>query len=757
MITRNTLAAAILLALPLLANGLAHAQSTTAPTTPAAASSADPAAATDPAQPVAEGEAEKLEGITVQGKFFDSKAKSAMKMDVSVLETPFSVQSYGEAFIEAIEAKDLGQMFSYMTGVKKAGLTGLDITFRGFKSTGDDQNSVMVDGLPGLAGRFGSPPSIGLQSVELVRGSMSVLYGQNQPGGFINLISKKPEFNYATQLGISGTGYSGHGISLGDRTGVRAEFDTTGRFDDEGTFLYRLIGDFGDKDSFRDYNFDRGKYLAPSVTWNIGAATYLTAQLEYRENTSSFDQGLVAPNRDIRLVAPITTYYSEPDSQREEEGTTKTLFFSHTFANDWVWNSAFRSVDYDSEQKEFSHVGVRPNGITLNRRARHLQTERQYDNFDTNVTMNLETGSIGHKVIVGINGGETTTVEDRLKFFNSVCPGVNCFDINIYNPVYGVAPPFNSIPASNPNTPTNLTKKQAERSNHAFYISDLISFGDHWKLSLAARNFSEKSQVEELRQPNAPIVKKTSKDSFLPMAGLLFMPNDKWTIYGSYSESYVPADPADQDINGVNSFEPLMGEQYEIGAKTEGLMDDRVSASIAVFRIDQTNLMNSFSCPLGVCYNQLGQGRSSGAEFEANVRPTDNWQLTFGYAYTDAKVMASIDPIQVGQQLPNAPRHTANIWSSYSFDSGFGLGVGLSHIGDYQGLVTTTAAPQLMPMPGYTVADIALSYKFDRYALNLKIGNVFDKTYYEGTGLTAPVQIVPGAPRNVTLSLRMNF
>ncbi|MCC6855858.1 MAG: TonB-dependent receptor [Microbacteriaceae bacterium] len=714
------------------------------------------AAAVDP-EPEAEAEqTPQLDTVEVSGKFYNTAAESAMKMDIPVMDTPFSVQSYSEALLDAIEADDLGDVFNYMTGVKRAGLTGLDITFRGFKSSGDDQNSILVDGLPGLSGRFGSPPTVGLESIELVRGSMSVLYGQNQPGGFINLIRKKPQAQRETMVGVKGSSYLGDDLSFGDSNGYRVEFDTTGAFDDEGVVLYRLLGEYGDVDTFRDFGFAETTYVAPSLAWNISDATRLTAQVEYRDSKSSFDQGLVAPNRDVSLVADITTNYSGPQSSREEEGTTASLFLAHTFANQWQWNTSLRRVSYDSFQKEFSHVRIRPDLRTLTRRARVLETARTYENFDSNLQMNLGGERISHKLVAGVTVGRDKTRETRLKFFNSVCPGQFCFDIDIYNPVYESVD-YDLIPAFNPATPNLLTNNGNESRNVAFYVSDLISIGERWKLSLGLRSFEDKQELKNLNTPGVAPVEKTSRKSALPMGGLLFQPAENWTIYASYSESYVPADPDDQDINGNNPFIPLVGEQVEFGVKTEDLFDGRVSGSIALFRIEQLNLMNSFTCPLGVCYDQLGKARSDGVEIEADLRPTDSWQLAFGYAYTDARVIASNVPVQVGAQLANSPKHSANVWSNYDFGNGFHLGTGLAYVGDYQGVVPAANNPLLMEMPGYTLVDLALSYEWDKYVLNLKLGNALDETYYESTGLTGDLQITPGVPRNVTLSLRAKF
>ncbi|MDE2339091.1 MAG: TonB-dependent receptor, partial [Gammaproteobacteria bacterium] len=130
-----------------------------------------------------------LQAVLVEARFISNAGFSAMKMNLPAKDTPFSISTYTQSFMHAIEAQHVSSLYSYMTGIQSAGPTGYDIVFRGFESGANDQNSILVDGLPGLETRFGSPVTIGIQRIDVVRGPASVLNGEEQPGGFINLVT----------------------------------------------------------------------------------------------------------------------------------------------------------------------------------------------------------------------------------------------------------------------------------------------------------------------------------------------------------------------------------------------------------------------------------------------------------------------------------------------------------------------------------------------------------------------------------------
>jgi len=345
-----------------------------------------------------------------------------------------------------------------MNGVKKAGQTAYDLTLRGFKTGGDDKNAIMVDGLPGLTTRYSSPLTVGLDHVELVKGPMSVLYGQIQPGGFINMIAKKPQPVASQIIDIQAQSYAANDEpKFGKKNGLTGSVDLTGPIDGGKTLLYRFIAEFGNRDGFRDFITEHDLYLAPSLAWKIGDSTVATLAYEYRRNTGSFDTGVIAPGTPEVNAAgaytgaaipatsvgsvPRTTRYQEPGDYRKENGRSIAATLNHRFDNGIAWNTAVRSVDSDSYQDEHSPTGqavttaknaaTTPNFTTdpagtqyIVRRARRLATGRTYNFLDSNLTGDFTTGWIAHKVVAGINGGRDTTNENRLGWVSgSGCTG----------------------------------------------------------------------------------------------------------------------------------------------------------------------------------------------------------------------------------------------------------------------------------------------------------------------------------------------
>ena len=175
------------------------------------------------------------EEVTVS--FTGSHSLSALKIDAPVKDIPLSVQSYTASFMKAIESSNVADLYSYTTGVTRSGNTGVDFIIRGVRAS--NTGNIQYNGLPGLAARFGSPSTENVERIEVLKGPSSVLYGQAQPGGIINIITKKPQAQRASVIDLRGGSFFGQNLSVGDDNKYRIGADFTGPIDKGRKFLSR--------------------------------------------------------------------------------------------------------------------------------------------------------------------------------------------------------------------------------------------------------------------------------------------------------------------------------------------------------------------------------------------------------------------------------------------------------------------------------------------------------------------------------------
>ncbi|MGH8121627.1 MAG: TonB-dependent siderophore receptor [Rudaea sp.] len=756
----------ILLSLAVSNQAWADANTVATPDSTAAAQAAPAQSPSAQQKKIDDKKAQELESVSVTGKFVASGAHSAMKQDLDVRDTPYSVADYSGSFMKAIETSNLTDLYSYMTGVARGGVTGYDISIRGFKTTQSDEGAILVDGLPGLAGRFGSPPTAMADHIELVKGPASVLYGEAQPGGFVNIITKKPQDTAAGTIDLLGIGYQGDGLSLGDASGITGDFDLTGPIDHDKRFLYRVVAELTNKDTFRD-GWERTHYFSPSFTWNISDNTFATLAAEDRKRSNAYDNLLVAPNKDWHLIAPITTKYQEPGDLQQELGHSTSLTVEHDFDNGAIWNFAARNVIGEDTANGYDNVAVLADLVTLQRRARQQLNHRTYKYFDTNLSLPFNTGSIEHKLLVGTGGGVNTTNFQRIQFYNGPTtgalakPGPGSLNINIYDPIYGVSPPLSAFPSG------PLNDRLTTETNAGAYISDAVTFSENWKASAGLRYTSDEQNSKTILYP--PLTSASKADTgVLPTAGILYQPNQHWSFYYSYATSFVAASPTVQDVYGNNPFKPTKAKQNEVGVKAD-MFDGRVNTTFAVFDIQKTNVIEAATCNTGVggtCSQQVGGEESKGEEWEIDAHPLDGWQVLFGLAHTNATISQTnsnkTSPL-LGARLTNAPLNSAHVWSRYDFSDGalrgLGIGVGEYYVSQHTGSLPSLSDARVLRLPGYMVTDLAFYYQLmGKYTFTLKFGNLFNKTYFEGVNSTTNENgVVPGAPRNVQLSVRVPF
>ncbi|MDB5451289.1 MAG: ferrichrome-iron receptor [Phenylobacterium sp.] len=723
----------------------------TAPILPAAAHAQ---AAAQP-KPTAAGPATNVEEVVVTGKFIATGAYSGTKLDIPVADTPLSVSAYTRSFMNAVEVTQIADLYKYMTGVQRAGNTGYDITLRGFKTSGNDRNAIMTDGMPGLTVRFGSPPTVGTDHVEVVKGPASVLYGQAQPGGFVNIITKKPSFSQNTEVearfNTSLAGFDRQG-------GALISVDSTGPLLGD-KLAYRFIAETGASKGFRDGSFEHPIYVAPSLTWEITEKDRATVLLEYRHTKTHYDTYLVAPHRDVSFAAPINTSYQEPGDFLKETGKTATLLYTHEFTNKLKFNLDYRYVDHSDNQANWDVTAVAPNFTQVTRRARQQLNKRTYAFVDASVVSEFDLGPFSNKMVAGVNFGRETADLNRIQFYNAPLTGPLSATVNVINPAHGLVLPLSAYPLVNPTTPANLNDRYSVNDASGAYVSDLITFTPQIKAMVGLRYSQEDLSIIDKKLANVAPQSGSNHDT-LPIAGLLYEPNEHWSFYVTYSTSFVPVPASTQDVNGLYSFSPTTADSLEEGVKAD-LMDHRLTFTAANFDIKKKNVVNTFACPIGTCSEQLGAEESKGQEFEVNAQPLPNWQIAAGYSHLDATVTSTNIANQMGALLTNVPKNNAHMWTRYDIQEGMlgglGVGLGVAYVGQRAGLLPTATSTDTMPLPAYTTVDMALYYKLHGINVTFKVTNLFDERYYESAGFTGDINLLPGEPRTATLTLRTSF
>ena len=736
-----------------------------------------PAAPPHRAQPPAAlQERRRLQEVVVTSSY-KQETESSMKIGIPARDTPFSIESYSHSFMKSIETQQVADLYRYMTGLQQAGITGYSLTIRGFSTQDLDRNTFLTDGLPGLAVRFGSPPTIGYEHVELVKGPASLLYGQATPGGFVNIITKKPQPVASTQLEVRGTenagGYSRvHG---GD-----VSFDSTGPLGSDRIF-YRVIGQISDDRYFRNFSHERGKYFFPMLTVKLGEATTATIQLEYRALSADYENvGLLAPNTPVAAtvaqLAPVQTVYTAPGTSRDERGTDTTVLLVHQLAGGGSLNLSARGVDHHDYAYAFDITGFDDKDRayhTLDLRARGQWNQRTYNFADANAVLPLSS-ELGQRVIVGVDAGKEIDDFRRTQSCNLSSPGnpdanpecnlgTNQYTVSVFNPNFSGIPPPGAFGAG------SVADNYIVSRTAAAYLSDLMTLSARWKMLIGVRySQDELSAYVNRYDPTLARHQQTTSTS-LPAAGIIYQPDSHWSYYASYGTSYTPVDPSTQALVNAPLFKPSLGKGEEIGAKAD-FLHHRVNVTGALFLINQTNALAPYAggtdalCPTGNCEIQLGAARSKGAELELDAKPSPALTLIAGYAYTDAFCTQSsaTGPI-VGHQLPNSPRNAAHLWSRYDVLDGalrgFGVGLGLAYVGSRIANTATPVAPGEFVLPAYTVVDLALHKEFaDGVDMTVKLDNLFDETYYQdGTITSGMVSVDAGAPRTAELYLTWTF
>lgn len=672
---------------------------------------------------------------------------TATKTDTPLLETPQSISVVTKDQIKDQGAQTVQDALQYTPGVSIQGY-GANAFFDGFKIRGFDAPQYL-DGLrlPRDGIQFAMPKieTYGLERLEVLKGPSSGLYGQTDPGGFINMISKRP--TATPHYDVEGT--------FGSFNRIQGAFDIGGPSDKSGEFLYRVVGLARQSDTQTDFMQDNKLFIAPSLTWRPTMDTSFTIISHYQKiDNKGYQQyvpGQVSflPNPNGRV--PYGRYIGEPglDGYKLEQAAIGYAF-EHRFDNNLQFRQNLRYMEVTNDLQSVRSEGMfspifpptpaSTSTSLVSRSYNYVNSKAQNLTLDNQLQGDFRTGILTHKVLVGMDYLRQTGNSDYRS--TSIDP------INAYNPAYGAfVPPASALP------PFMLLNNKIDQVG--LYAQDQIKL-DRWTLSLTGRQDFVNTELVSLASYPNPGTYRRSDAAQTGRVGLNYLFDFGLSPYANYSTSFVPN--ANASRNG-QAFKPTTGEGWEAGVKFQPV-GANLMLTAAYFDIKQNDVLTAD--PVNFLFNvQTDAVRSRGVELEARGNITRELEIIAGYTHTDAKVTASAVGAQ-GKYLNGMPIDQASLWAKYTwFDgplAGLGLGAGVRYVGESYGDQFNTFV-----LPDYTLFDASVSYDFAHIRSDLKgwsaqvtAKNLTNK-YYVASCLTGLAYCGLGTARTVLGTLKYSW
>jgi len=669
---------------------------------------------------VVEGQGEAATG-PVRG-YVAQRTTTGSKSGTPVTAVPQSVSVIGRGELEDRNAQKVDEALRYTPGVA-AQPFGPDpdtdwIFIRGFQAT---QTGVFLDGLSNYAYGFGGfqIDPFQLERVEVLKGPSSVLYGGGNPGGIVNLVSKRPNGkNFGlVEAGINnfGNAYTNIDVGVSDKQGV---------------WSTRLTGRLSGGDQYTDVSKDFRGFILPQITYQPTGATRITAYGYYQALDQIHVGGSFLPYVGTVVSAPFgrisrKAFLGEPaiDDQKRTQAMLG-YEFQHQF-DGWTFSQNARYGRMKGSQigpygygwagpgAPFGN-GFEPLGPTNELYRIGFQERTAVDTFliDNRLERGFRTGALDHSLLLGAD----------YKYFgiDHTQASGGATTISVTNPVYGAQ----QGPAS-----VYLDQKLTHHQI-GLYLQDQVRFGDGWLVTLNGRyDFVKKKSVSAPGLLFSPSYSK-NEASFSGRAGLAYEFANGLTPYASVATFFNPVFDAVPNATGgpATPFKPEDGYQYEAGFKYKPTFMDALF-TVSAFHLVKQNVVNPAPTAINpLAQQQLGEVTSTGIEFEAKANITENFKVLASFTAFDLKTTKDTRPAYVGRTPVIVPEVTASGWLDYTFSEGplkgLGLAAGVRYVGK-----SWADNENTLKVPAVTLVDAALRYKIGDWGVALNVTNLFDKVY----------------------------
>jgi iron complex outermembrane receptor protein len=671
----------------------------------------------------------QLSEVVVDGKRSQNRKPVTIgKLPIPAMDLPQSVAVIGEEVIRDQQAQRLSDVVKningvYLTSTRASTQEAFSARGYGFSSFNMFKNGSRVN--TGVM-----PEMSSLESVEVLKGSAAILYGNVAPGGILNMVTKKPKFE------------GGGEVSM--RTGsfdlFKPAFDVYGPVSEN--IAYRVNGTYESANSFRSQVGSQRYYVNPSLLFKLGKRTELLVQGDYLQHDFTPDFGIGSMADKMIPDVPRSCFMGASWQYAKTKQSTATAAIKHQLNDNWSINGTVSYQNYKRDYLSTERIQADATGL-WGRPLGRTNTSEDYFIGQVDLTGKFRTGRFEHTLLAGIDADRYTTKNDGDFTFSGGFSGGKIYDtINILD--LNQRAQRSDIPVVTTGSVTNTTTNRV-----GVYVQDLISISEKVKF-LAGLRYS----YLENGAPDTTVLKTgvhkigvgKYDQSFSPRLGLVYKPFNTTSLFASYSNSFVVNTGI--NVNG-EILKPSIIDQFELGVKND-FLDGRLSANVTVYRIKNNNLaQTSPFLADGVTENTndkikalVGETTSEGVEIDIAGHPLPGLSVLAGYSYNNMKYSKTPNTkgsYVEGERLVGTPNHTANASVFYTLQSGTLKGLKLGASAYYMGernagwnntKEQTQKYNRLIPIAGFTTVDLSAGYTYRQFSILAKVSNITNTLSY---------------------------
>ncbi|WP_343614956.1 TonB-dependent receptor [Novosphingobium sp.] len=659
-------------------------------------------------------------------------------------QLPQVVQTMDAKILQDAGLTTLSGALDFVAGVaRQNNFGGLfdSYAIRGFAGDESQSSNYLLNGFSASRGYGGARDASNIERIEVIKGPTSALFGRGDPGGAVNIITKKPYFTNGGELQLSGGSYNNRRVQGDVNVALTSKFAA------------RITGAYDEGDSYRQYMHHKTYTISPSFLWQLNDATKLSYDFEWVHQQVPFDRGIVAVNGNLYAI-PRTRFLGEPgDGPITTESFSHQLQMQHSFSKNWtvLLGASYRTSSFSGYATEAENTTSRQRFYTD---STNLSRQRRYRDYNTTdltfrgeVDGKAETFGLTHNLQIGADWNYFTldTIQTRFRppavAAQTTLAAGNA--INIYNPVYGNLPTTGAF--------INSIEKDEEGGA---YLQDMIDVTDWLKLRAGGR-YDHFDQIVLNRLTTA--WSRQTRDAFSPQLGLSILPTQSLTLYGSFGKGFRPNIGTDANNN---AFLPEKTTAWEVGGKLSAF-HNALLASLALYTMTKTNVLTADPVNAGFSI-AAGKARSRGVEASVSGKLPYGFRVDLNYAYTDAIIdQDAIDPnfgysLHKGDQLINVPKNSASALLFKDFTLAgkkADIGAGINYVGQRVGETGyRNASGAMFMLPSYTLTRVSASLSLtEKLKLSGEVTNLFNVSYFPSS--YSRIWLMPGAPRQFMVHL----